>query len=66
MTKTFTLYTDQLKRVIARVEDNAKANPLANNAITLFVSEDDHCLRLFQKIGHDWIYLDEEEFCESK
>jgi hypothetical protein len=66
MTKTFTLYTDQLKRVIERVEENARVNPLANNAITVFVSEDDPCLRMFQKIGHDWIYLDEEEFCETK
>jgi hypothetical protein len=64
--RVFTLYTDQLKRVIEKVEETAKNKPLASSAITLVISDGDDCLRLFQKVGHDWIYLDEETFCESK
>ncbi len=66
MTRTFTLYTDQLRRVIARVEENARKNPLAATAITLVVADDDEYLKLFQKAGHDWLYLNEEEFHEAK
>lgn len=66
MTRTFTLYMDQLQRVLARVEENARKNPLAARAITMVVSDDDDCLKLFQKAGHDWLYLDEEKFRESK
>lgn len=66
MNRTFTLYTDQLKRVIARVEGNCEKNPLALQAITMVVSDEDACLKIFQQVGHDWIYLDEENFCEVK
>ena len=66
MSRTFTLYTDQLKRVLARVEENCDKSPLAQSAIILVISEDDNCLKMFQKSGHDWIYLDEEQFCELK
>lgn len=66
MARTFTLYTDQLRRVIARVEENSRKNPLAATAITLVVADDDDCLKLFQRAGHDWLYLNEEEFRESK
>lgn len=66
MDHTFTLYIDQLKRVIERVDQNCAKNPLAANAITMAVSDQDNCLKLFQKVGHDWIYLDEEIFCEWK
>lgn len=66
MNRVFTLYIDQLKAVIARVEENSLKNPLASTAITLVVSSEDSCLKLFQKVGHEWIYLDEEKFYESK
>jgi hypothetical protein len=66
MNRTFTLYTDQLQRIIDRVEQNAKKNPLAVHAITMVVSDDDRCLKLLQQAGHDWIYLDEEQICEYK
>ncbi|MBP2642168.1 MAG: hypothetical protein H6Q67_55 [Firmicutes bacterium] len=62
MNRVYTLYIDQLKRIIARVEENHAKNPLASTAITMVVSDDDQHLKLFQKIGHDWVYLDEEEF----
>lgn len=66
MARTFTLYLDQLKEIIAQVEENAKKNPLAAGAITLVVAEGDDCLKLFQKAGHDWLFLDGERFRESK
>jgi Enoyl-[acyl-carrier-protein] reductase (NADH) len=64
MNRTFELYTDQLKKIINQVEELAAKNPLALNSITLVVSDDDHCLKLFQRVGHDWIYLDGEQFRE--
>ena len=66
MDRVFTLYADQLRRILARVEENKSKNPLASNGITVVVSDDDHCIKLFQKAGHDWIYLDEEQICEWK
>jgi hypothetical protein len=66
MNRVFTLPIDQLKRVIAQVEENYQKDFLASPAITLIVSDEDNCLKLFQKVGHDWIYLDKEKFCESK
>lgn len=66
MYRTFTLYTDQLRRILDRVEENTKKNPLALNAVTLIVSDDDKCLKMLQQAGHDWIYLDEEQVCEWK
>jgi hypothetical protein len=66
MDRSFTLYLDQLKRVIEEVEKNTGKTPLAANAITLVLSDNDDCLRLFQKVGHDWIYLSDAQFCEWK
>ncbi|MDU4959782.1 MAG: hypothetical protein E6X17_03830 [Sporomusaceae bacterium] len=66
MDRVFTLYADQLQRILARVEENKRKNPLASEAITLIVSDNDRCLKLLQKAGHDWIFLDEEQFCEWK
>ncbi|WP_371372900.1 hypothetical protein [Sporomusa aerivorans] len=66
MDRTFTLYLDQLKKVIEEVEKNTQKTPLAANAVTLVVSDNDACLRLFQKVGHDWIYLSDAQFCEFK
>jgi hypothetical protein len=66
MDRIFTLYSDQLQRILTRVEENKRKNPLASDAITMVVSDNDNCLKLFQKAGHDWIYLNEEQFCEWK
>ena len=66
MDRSFTLYLDELKKVIAEVEANIEKTPLAERAITMVVSDNDQCLKLFQKVGHDWFYLNEVNFCEYK
>ncbi|MBP2663746.1 MAG: hypothetical protein H6Q71_1694 [Firmicutes bacterium] len=66
MNKVYTLYVDQLKRLIAKVEENQAKNPLASSAVTVVISDDDNCLKLLQKNGHDWAMLDEEKFCVDK
>jgi len=66
MNKVYTLYLDQLKRIIDQVEKNKAKNPLADSAITLVASDNDKCLQILQKLGHDWAILDEEKFCEDK
>ncbi|AIF50540.1 MULTISPECIES: hypothetical protein [unclassified Pelosinus] len=64
MTRSFTLYSDQLKKLLLQVEQNVQKNPLATDGITIMISDGDPCLKVFQKVGHDWIYLDQEEFRE--
>ncbi len=64
MTRSFTLYRDQLQKLLVQVEKNVEKNPLATDGITIMISDNDRCLKVFQKVGHDWIYLDQEEFCE--
>ena len=66
MDRSFTLYLDDLQKVLAHVEANIQKTPLAEHAITMVVSDNDNCLKLFQKVGHDWIYLNEVNFCEYK
>lgn len=66
MDRSFTLYLDELKKVIAQVEANIQKTPLAEHAITMVVSDNDNCLKLFQKVGHDWIYFNDVNFCEHK
>lgn len=62
MAKMFTLYTDQLKRILAQVEENVKKNPLAIDGIMIAISDEDKSVKIFQKISYDWIYLNNEEF----
>lgn len=64
MSRTFTLYSDQLKKLLLQVEENVRKNPLATDGITIIISDGDPLLKVFQKVGHDWIYLDQEEFRE--
>ncbi|MDR3590443.1 MAG: hypothetical protein P4N41_12390 [Negativicutes bacterium] len=60
----FVLYKDQLENIIAKIEENRRKNPLAAEAITLVISNQDKCLKIFQRAAHDWIYFDEEQVCE--
>ena len=64
MTRSFTMYRDQLQKLLLQVEENVAKNPLATDGITIMISENDQYLKVFQKVGHDWIYLDQEEFRE--
>jgi len=58
------MYRDQLQKLLLQVEENVAKNPLATDGITIMISENDQYLKVFQKVGHDWIYLDQEEFRE--
>jgi len=62
MAKMFTLYSDQLKRLLAQVEENVQKNPLAIDGIMIAISDEDKSVKIFQKISYDLIYLNNEEF----
>lgn len=61
MAKMFTLYSDQLKRLLAQVEANVQKNPLAIDGIMIAISDEDKSVKVFQKISYDWIYLNDEK-----